>query len=394
MPSALTLAALLVALAPGDDAPGKFIPYEATVKVPDALVRSGASDDPKLYPTNRLRQGDVVEVVKEMDGGWLAIKPPSGSFSWINARFLEQDKADPRMWRVYGQAPVDVLLGSELVNAKPSVAGKPLSPGTIVIAVGRPFDDRKDNDGRFLPIVSPEGELRYIRADQVARAATSGQTAQAPPLPAGGAVPPTAAPPGDFSHPPAPAAPAAPLPPPTAGSSDPLWAEAQRLEQEGHRGEAAQKYTELGRKVCAEDHDLAMRCFNRANFLREPAPSGAAAPADPRLAGAAADSRLAPVPTGQAGQQANYASLQDPAAGYPPQLSPPGYLRQAGRGVDSRPTYVLQNSQGLIEMYVTAQPGVDLQSYVGRNVQLYGPLVYRMDIRAQYMNAQRVTPLQ
>jgi hypothetical protein len=138
-----------------------------------------------------------------------------------------------------------------------------------------------------------------------------------------------------------------------------------------------------------------MQCYNRAYFLREPAAAGAAAPpADPRLAGAAADSRLAPVPAGAPGQQTNYASLQDPAAGYPPQLSPPGLLRLAGRGVDSRPTYVLQNSRGLIEMYVTAQPGVDLQSYVGRNVQVYGPLVYRMDIRAQYMSAQRVTPLQ
>jgi hypothetical protein len=396
MPSVLTLGTILVALALNADAPLQEKLYDATVKVPEALVRSGASDDPKMYATNRLHQGDVVEVVKEVDGGWLAIKPPKGSFSWINTRFLDRDPKDTRVWYVHGEVPVDVLLGSELVNAKPSVVGKRMSPGSIVVAVGQALDDKQENDGRFLPIASPEGELRYVRADQVARAPAPGQAALVPPpAPGGGAPagPPTPA--GDFSHPAVPAAASAPLPPPTVGSNDPRWLEAQRLEQEGRKAEAAQKYTELAQQVCAENHDLAMQCYNRAYFLRESAGAGAAAPpADPRLGGAAADNRLAPVPAGTAGQQVNYASLQDPAAGAPPQTSTPGLLRAAGRGVDSRRTYVLQDSRGMIQMYVTGQPGVDLESYVGRNVQLYGPLVYRMDIRAYYMNAQRITPLQ
>ena len=396
MPSALTLGALLVALAlHADDPPLKKL-YDATVKVPEAVVRSGASDKPEMYPTNRLHQGDVVEVVQEMDGGWLAIKPPPrGSFSWINSRFLERDPKDQRIWVVHSEAPVDVLLGSELLNAKPSVVGKKLSPGSIVVAVGQPIDDNRDNDGRFLPIVPPEGELRYVRADQVTPNTPAGQAGLAPPPTAVGAVPPgPPAPAGDFNHPATPAA-SAPLPPAAGGSSDPRWQEAQRLEQEGKKAEAAQKYTELAQQVYAENHDLAMQCYNRAYFLRESLQGGTPTPpANSQLTSATADNRLAPVPAGNPGLQANYASLQDPAAGAPPQTSTPGLLRVAGRGVDSRPTYVLQNSQGMIQMYVTAQPGVDLQSYVGRNVQLYGPLVYRMDIRAYYMNAQRVTPLQ
>jgi hypothetical protein len=397
MPSALTLGAILATLTLHADGPPQEKLYDATVKVPEALVRSGASDDMKLYPTNRLHQGDTVEVVKEMDGGWLAIKPPAkGSFSWVNTRFLERDPKDSRIWLVHGEAPVDVLLGSELVNTKPTVvSNKKMSPGSFVVAVGQPLDDKQENDGRFLPIVPPEGELRYIRADQVVRAAP-GQAGLAPPPAAVGAAPPAPpAPGGDYSRPAAPAAASTPLPPPAGGSNDPRWLDAQRLEQEGRKAEAAQKYTELAQQVYAENHDLAMQCYNRAYFLRESLQGGAAAapPAGAQLASAAAENRLAPVPAGAPAQQANYASLQDPAAGYPPQAKE-GRLRLAGRNVDTRRAYVLEDSRGFPQMYVMPQPGVDLESYVGRNVQVYGPLVYRMDIRAQYMSAQRITPLQ
>src|SRR5262249_45317533 len=51
-------------------------------------VRAEAGDRPENYVTNRLNKGDVVEVVKVGTDGWLQIKPPPGSVSWINTRFL------------------------------------------------------------------------------------------------------------------------------------------------------------------------------------------------------------------------------------------------------------------------------------------------------------------
>src|SRR5262245_7679264 len=108
--------------------------YTATVKDPEAEVRSGPSTDPKLYPTNRLRKGDVVEVVKEHDDTWLEIKPPKGSFSWINARFVE--KHNDRTWVVNAQvdAPAEVLYGSRVTdpNVKPSVKSADVPRGTIL----------------------------------------------------------------------------------------------------------------------------------------------------------------------------------------------------------------------------------------------------------------------
>src|SRR5262249_14268174 len=122
MPSALTLGGLLLTLALHADAAPPDPLYTATVKVPEVRVRSGPSDDEKMYPTSRLHQGDKVEVVKERDDGWLEIKPPSGSFSWINTRFLE--RRNQWIWVVHtdDDTPVPVLVGSALLETKPTVS--------------------------------------------------------------------------------------------------------------------------------------------------------------------------------------------------------------------------------------------------------------------------------
>src|SRR5579859_2126999 len=89
MRKALALAAFVAALpaAPYASAQvGRDIRY---VNLPEAEVRSGPSTEPAFYPTNRLHRGDPVEVVGEVPGGWLKIRPPEGSFSFVNARFLE-----------------------------------------------------------------------------------------------------------------------------------------------------------------------------------------------------------------------------------------------------------------------------------------------------------------
>src|SRR5262245_52739686 len=66
--------------------------YTARVVAPETLVRAKPSQAPDVYATNRLSQGAVVEVVGDRDlpEGWYAIKPPAGSFSWVNARFLQR----------------------------------------------------------------------------------------------------------------------------------------------------------------------------------------------------------------------------------------------------------------------------------------------------------------
>ena len=61
--------------------------------------------------------------------------------------------------------------------------------------------------------------------------------------------------------------------------------------------------------------------------------------------------------------------------------------------VDGKQAYVLENTQGRPLLYVTAQAGLNLEPYVNRNVELFGPAIYRGDLRANYMTVVRVAPL-
>jgi hypothetical protein len=173
-----------------------------------------------------------------------------------------------------------------------------------------------------------------------------------------------------------------------------MWTAAQEDEQAGRFVEAEQKYVQLAQKYFKDNHDLAMQFCNRAHFLRErrTAASSAYPPTDTRYS----------VPTNTSGRQAAFHVTSCPQQGQTScytqgqadsRSSPPGHLRLAQRAVDCKRTYALESSQGQLLMYVTPQQGVDLEAYVDHNVELYGPLVYRMDLRAQYMLVTQVKPL-
>src|SRR4051812_1355852 len=85
LPAGMTLTLILVC---GSYIAAAPLPYTATVTQPEVEVRSGRSADPNFYPTNRLHRGDVVEVLKEFPDGWLGIRPPRESFSWIEEHSL------------------------------------------------------------------------------------------------------------------------------------------------------------------------------------------------------------------------------------------------------------------------------------------------------------------
>ncbi|HWA98887.1 MAG TPA: SH3 domain-containing protein, partial [Pirellulales bacterium] len=62
-------------------------PYRAYIASDDVNVRSGPGDN--YYPVMKLARGDVVEVYRHDPGGWYAIRPPAGSFSWVSGEFLK-----------------------------------------------------------------------------------------------------------------------------------------------------------------------------------------------------------------------------------------------------------------------------------------------------------------
>jgi uncharacterized protein YgiM (DUF1202 family) len=68
---------------------GQF-PYTAYANSDDVYVRSGPGKN--YYPTDKLARGEAVEIYRHDPGGWYAIRPPRGSFSWVPARLLQPTK--------------------------------------------------------------------------------------------------------------------------------------------------------------------------------------------------------------------------------------------------------------------------------------------------------------
>jgi hypothetical protein len=390
--------ALALALAPCGRVAADPAPYAATVTAPDAEVRSGPSVDAKFYPTNRLRRGDVVQVLKERPDGWLEVRPPEGSFSWINTRYVSQPfAAQPNNYVVTAQPgeKVPVMVGGELVEAKPTVEGARLERATQVRRyekAGHPGMNKTDADGTWMPIEPPAAEVRYLRSDALSRPPPAPSPAAAPGLPAPGAAP-------GSTFVPAPGPQAAASDRPTHAELDELYARAVAAERAGDVNQAAQLYSRVAALGLPINHAYAREALNHAYYLLRG--TGAAAPAvDSRVYSMPAEpppppsARLArpfPPAPGQpaAPAAATFTTSRQPGdAGAAPRWV--GRLRRAGRGIGDRPTYVLESARGVPILYANPGPGVDLESLVGRDVELVGNAVYYGEVRANYMAVTQV----
>jgi hypothetical protein len=343
-------------------------PNVRVITAGEVLVRSGPSD--KFYPTMKLHQGDKVEVVvpQRAEGqqpGWVAIKPPRGSYSWINQRFVEI--MVPGTGKVVADAPVPVLVGSSETNERPTRESAKAARGSQVIILDKP---NYTDSGVWLPIVPQPGEVRYIPEGAVF---------------AGGGAQGVAA---NYGHPPAPQAspPGTPVVAPVSTREDP------REEQRRYLQKAAEV-----------EHDPARRQQILQLLANLPASPGAAqTPGHPANAATPATTggpAAAPGGTGQANPgntslYANQAPAGPPAAA---RWSEYGELRRtAFREPDGRQVYALVDSRGRSLLYATPLPNFSLESYVGQQLALYGPITYHRDdpcLRADIMTVSHVAPL-
>jgi hypothetical protein len=349
--------------------------FTATVIADGAEVRAGASNSPSMYPTNRLRKGDPVEVVRELGDGWIAVVPPPGSFSWINTKYVRQIVTTQPMWRVEAapDSRVPLLLGSSLKAEKPTVEGARVSRGMILRAIG---PVRRDGDELWLPVVPPPGELRYMRANAVSRsgaaiAATSpGPGAVTPPTTLTGAVPPAGVP--------SPLKPVSPSPaPPAATGPDALWARAQEAERAMRYEEAIRLYKELGSKVNGTNQALAMQAFTRAQWLsdiiRGRSPNG-----DTPATSVAKSASRTVVPPAPSTMPAGWVTLG------------PGYLKRAGKCEGVEAMFLLVDRYDRPISYAIPQRGFQLNDYVNQHVTLIGIRQWRPDMNANLMTVMQV----
>jgi hypothetical protein len=329
-----------------------FVYEDRTITAAEVEVRSGPSMDPKFYPTSKLHQGDVVKVVKNRpaQNGWIAIKPPRGSFSWINAVLVQVDDHTG----VVRAEDSPVLIGSALTNSPPSVRTTPLPRGATVVILDKPL---VASDGsRWLPIEPHITEVRYIPASALE----------------GGPVHAVASKPAGPVNAPASAGPESD---PAGDIKDPRFLQAQQAEREGRYADAEKLYQQLADQTT--DPNVKLVCLNRLSHLRPTAGPQA------NLTG-----QIIPTPANQGATGA----VNPAAAG---QWSGPGWFRKAGFNLDGKQVYAFQDYRGQHLFYLMAEAGVSLDQYVNRNVNVYGKVGYRGDtVRANFMTVSHIQPLQ
>jgi hypothetical protein len=396
MPRLTALAGLLFLTAPAaaDDAL-----YTAAVARPEIEVRSMPGDGPQAAVTNRLRQGGHVNVVKDMGNGWLAILPPDSSFSWVNTRFIERISTNLPLWVVsgHGDERAPIQFGSDLRPGErlPVISAR-VACGTQLRAIGPSV---ADDEGTWLRIEPPAGELRYVRADDVVKSTTPQIAARPAEVPQPGAVTP---------------------PRPAPVGVEARWQQAMQAERTSQIAAAVALYDQISIEAQQSNPDLATQARNRAHWLREAYRAPDAGPNTPIISPhrppeqvftpAGGGQRVVPVPIDPGrpaperpvtpcvpGDPAFPQAPSQPGNPWATPRSPEGHpssgagvLRRAGRVIEGQRTYVLESLQGYPTLYVTAQTGLDLEPYVNGKVELFGPAIYRGELRANYMIAVRV----
>ena len=147
-----TVCLLLVSSARGD----QTFPYKAYVTSGEVYVRSGPGKN--YYPTSKLKTGDQVEVYRHDPGGWFAIRPPSGSFTWVSARYLE--KSSHGLAKVVGDQ-VAARVGSEFSDIRDVIQVR-LHRGEVVEILETKEFRSGPEAGTWCKVAPPSGEFRWV----------------------------------------------------------------------------------------------------------------------------------------------------------------------------------------------------------------------------------------
>jgi hypothetical protein len=146
-------------------------PYEAVVQSDDVEVRSGPGSS--YYPTGKLKANSPVTVHRHDPGGWYMISPPPGSFSYIDARFVQASGATGVIQvtpNEDGKAPRAIVrIGSELGDDH-AYYGRQLNNGDTVQILGERTLTTDHGAATMLMIVPPAREYRWVKGDFVVAA--------------------------------------------------------------------------------------------------------------------------------------------------------------------------------------------------------------------------------
>ena len=143
---------LLVAAAHGE----QTFPYKAYVTAEDVYVRSGPGQS--YYPTDKLKVGQEVEVYRHDPGGWCAIRPVEGSFTWVSGRYLKPTDGN---LAVVTDEGVSARVGSRFSDIREVVQVR-LQKGEVVEILNPPPRGTGWGENAWFKIAPPSGEFRWV----------------------------------------------------------------------------------------------------------------------------------------------------------------------------------------------------------------------------------------
>ncbi len=138
----------------------EIVPWYGVV-VEEATARCGPGVD--YYETSRLFKGDRLEIYDETADGWCAVRPPIGSFSWINAQYVSLAPNG------IGTITVDGLasrIGSESGDQCHAVSAY-LKKGEKVHILDRRETPENTASPIWYKIAPPNGEFRWVERKSI-----------------------------------------------------------------------------------------------------------------------------------------------------------------------------------------------------------------------------------
>lgn len=135
--------------------------FSIPIAVDAAVVRSAPSDS--AYSTGSVARDRYVEAYFRDANGWCAIRPPQGSFSWINAKFVRRESDSVgRIVAASGKA-VPARVGGATVEES-AIVQVGLKNGRSVKILG---ETRLSDGSTWLKIAPPAGEFRWLRSSDL-----------------------------------------------------------------------------------------------------------------------------------------------------------------------------------------------------------------------------------
>ena len=158
-------AGLLLSTGPAVFGQATETPWRAVVIGEDAVVRSGPGKS--HYGTDRLKPGTEVQVFRSDPGGWMAIRPPSRSFSLVQKSEVEIDENG--LATVIEKDTV-AWVGTRLNAVKKPLWQIRLRKGEMLKVLGtvdRQQYQLENDDPDWVQIEPPPGEFRWIASTNI-----------------------------------------------------------------------------------------------------------------------------------------------------------------------------------------------------------------------------------